>query len=99
MSWSRLMPVGPDDHPWAEMYRHLYPEHTRPRTRYDAWKYASAAVHVVEAFWEARESARAAYESEHSRDPSGWPFAHPPVLLWMPHTYTAACLRCGWAQS
>jgi hypothetical protein len=90
------MVFTPTNEPWAEFYRQLFPGHTTPRTGFEAWKFGSTAVNVTRQLWEARSRAEQRYEQRWGEDPDRWPIPHPPVLLWLPECFHAACLRCEW---
>jgi hypothetical protein len=82
--------------PWADYYRVLYPGAARPRSNFDAWKYATTAVDIARALWGSRERALLYWEAGLGPDPCAWPLAHPPVVLWSPYIARGACLACTW---
>jgi hypothetical protein len=90
MSWQ------PTDEPWAEFYRNVNPGYASARTSWDRFKYATTVVNVTVQLWQARERALNHWHGRYGENPDGWPMSHPPVLLWLPESFTAACLRCSW---
>ena len=85
--------------PWADYYRLLYPGAARPRSNFDAWKYATTAVDIARALWGSRERALLHWEADLGPDPGAWPLAHPPVVLWSPYIAHGACLACTWISA
>ncbi len=93
---SPLCAFSPSGQPWANYYWILYPGHVRPSNGFSAWKYATTAVNITEALWQARERARVEWEASLAEHPFRWDIDHPPVVLWLPYVAYGACLSCTW---
>jgi hypothetical protein len=60
------------------------------------WKILSAGLSVARSLAAARNHGRASWIAEYGADPSAWPLLHPPTVLWIPDSATAACFGCLW---
>jgi hypothetical protein len=86
----------PTTEAWADYYRQLFPGHANPRSSFEVWKYATIAKTTAEGYWDARQRALSAWESEHGNDRQGWSRSHPTVVLRHEGIAKAACLGCTW---
>jgi hypothetical protein len=86
----------PTTEAWADYYRQLFPGHANPRSSFEVWKYATTAKTTAEWYWDARQRALSAWESEHGNDRRGWIRSHPTAVLRREGIAKAACLGCTW---
>jgi hypothetical protein len=87
------------DAPWADYYLQMWPGYKEATSGYQRWKYGSSALNMTRDAWESRERARVEWIARHGDDVSRWPMEHPPVIIWQPLVYMAACLGCTWIEA
>lgn len=86
-----------DDTGWQKYHRRMFDVSQAPND-FIRWKMNSSGVNIARGLMAARNRGGAAWVDEHGPDPTGWPLPHPPAVLWMPSSATAACLRCYWVD-
>lgn len=80
---------------WQEFHQQMFDLSSAPSS-WIRFKMLSTGVNIARQLLAARNRGRAAWVERWGSDPVAWPLAHPPVVLWLPYSATAACLRCLW---
>ena len=78
-----------------EYWNRLFPL-GRDRGAYFEWFRTNGARSWCQRMATIRNRARSDWIDQHGSDSAAWPLPHPPVVVWMPHSYTALCAECYW---
>ncbi len=84
-----------DESGWEHYHPQMY-DVAQAENDFIRWKMLSSGVNTARQVASARNGALKGWMRQYGEDPSSWPLAHPPAVLWQPSVARAGCLRCWW---